>query len=609
MFLRKLFGLLILFLFCLIFPRSSFAQGYFKTSIVSNYKVSQEGVTNVQSSITITNLFTEKYAKEFVLNLSHVKPLAVSASEGDIQLSIKQTYEDDNTLLIVSFKDELVGKGKSRTFTLSYSDPSIASQTGEVWEISIPRIKQAEVFSEYQVDLEIPNTFGTEAYISPEAKEVTTGNDRTVYSFAKDDLEKSGITAAFGRFQTFSFKLKYKLNNADGKKGMYTIALPPDTSLQKLYYQNIHPEPDNIKADEDGNWLASYSLGIGKTETVEVTGYVQIFASPRHLYTQSPATFLINTTPTNYWEVNDPTIKTLAKQLQTPENIYNWITQNLKYNYQKLSQTPTRLGAVNALKNPNDALCTEFTDLFVALARSAGIPAREIEGFAYTENPKSEPLSLVAEVLHAWPEYWDSKTNTWIPVDPTWGVTTGGVDYFHKLDLRHFAFVIHGSKPDKPIPAGSISLTDDSKDAVYITYGSLPEKRNSTVDISTNQTKFPALFSRKLKVVIQNTGPVAIYDVIPKIAYDNTVVSSDYISILPPFAKYVQSVNVEYGILASNAPDTITITAYGEKVSISTNRSFVIIEQLLILMVLILLVVFLVFFRFNKTRILLFRKR
>src|SRR5258707_13577173 len=102
----------------------------------------------------------------------------------------------------------------------------------------------------------------------------------------------------------------------------------------------------------------------------------------------------------------------------------------------------------------------EFTDLFIAMARAAGIRAREINGYAYTENKDSEPLSLVADVLHSWPEYWDKYNKEWILVDPTWGNTTHGIDFFHKLDLRHFTFVIHGVNSEFPLSPGSYKLSD-----------------------------------------------------------------------------------------------------------------------------------------------------
>jgi hypothetical protein len=109
---------------------------------------------------------------------------------------------------------------------------------------------------------------------------------------------------------------------------------------------------------------------------------------------------------------------------------------------------------VGALDNPDSAVCLEFTDLFIALARSAGIPAREVDGYAHTENERQRPLSLEEDILHAWPEYYDYERQTWVMVDPTWGKTTGGVDYFDTFDFDHIAFVIKGEDSVYPVPAG-----------------------------------------------------------------------------------------------------------------------------------------------------------
>jgi transglutaminase-like putative cysteine protease len=53
-------------------------------------------------------------------------------------------------------------------------------------------------------------------------------------------------------------------------------------------------------------------------------------------------------------------------------------------------------------------VCLEFTDLFIAIARAAGIPAREIDGFGYTQNAINRPISIDEDILHAWPEYYDT---------------------------------------------------------------------------------------------------------------------------------------------------------------------------------------------------------
>jgi hypothetical protein len=101
------------------------------------------------------------------------------------------------------------------------------------------------------------------------------------------------------------------------------------------------------------------------------------------------------------------------------------------------------------------ATCQEYTDVFIALARANHIPARRLVGYAQTQNQKLRPASLAGDILHAWPEYYDEKLGQWIPVDPTWGDTTGGVDYLHQLDLNHIVFAINGESSILPYPVGS----------------------------------------------------------------------------------------------------------------------------------------------------------
>jgi hypothetical protein len=72
--------------------------------------------------------------------------------------------------------------------------------------------------------------------------------------------------------------------------------------------------------------------------------------------------------------------------------------------------------ANDVLKIINDRKgdCTEHATLYVALARAAGIPAREVEGYIYG-NEEGNPIF----VAHAWVEVvLDGK---WIGVDPSWG--------------------------------------------------------------------------------------------------------------------------------------------------------------------------------------------
>jgi hypothetical protein len=57
--------------------------------------------------------------------------------------------------------------------------------------------------------------------------------------------------------------------------------------------------------------------------------------------------------------------------------------------------------------------CNEHTALYVAMARSLGLPARVAVGLAYTQG---------AFYYHAWPEVYvdeDDGRGLWLPVDPT----------------------------------------------------------------------------------------------------------------------------------------------------------------------------------------------
>ncbi|HYG66247.1 MAG TPA: transglutaminase-like domain-containing protein, partial [Anaeromyxobacteraceae bacterium] len=59
--------------------------------------------------------------------------------------------------------------------------------------------------------------------------------------------------------------------------------------------------------------------------------------------------------------------------------------------------------------------CTEHAILFVALARSLGIPARTVHGLVYARYDDGVP----ALYWHAWAEV--QSANEWIAIDPTFG--------------------------------------------------------------------------------------------------------------------------------------------------------------------------------------------
>ena len=601
---RFLLSILVMLSFFFIGSPPALAQNEFLVDVEVNYDVQSSGITEVTHTITLENAFSNLYATTYVLKLENIEPQNIRAYQGSKTLVLSESRQDNIVTLKVNLDQAVVGKGKSQTFNIVFEEQSFATKTGEVWEISIPRLSQKKSFRSYDVNLLVPISFGNEAYISPEPKSKERLGTKLVYRFDKEGVAETGITIGFGQFQVFSFTLKYHLENPLARAATTEIAIPPDTAFQKVYYQKINPKPDNLFVDEDGNWLAQYKLKARERVDIVASGTVQIFASPRNFPRPSKEVLEQNLKATEFWQVKDEEIQKLAQRLTTPKSIYDFVTNSLSYNYDRVRPNVSRYGAKKALAKPDEAICMEFTDLFIALARAAGIPAREVNGYAYTENPEIQPLSLVADVLHSWPEYYHPEKNVWVPVDPTWGSTTGGVDFFEKLDLRHFAFVIHGQKANLPYPPGSYKLGPNPEKDVFVNFGQLPNKRESKPEIVAEVKEHFPLRSSEVLIKIKNPGPVALYNLTPTVFFDNQKVSSNFISILPPHGVFEMKTNIPFSFLATKTPSQISIVAGSSHLNLPSNKNQVIIYNLLILFLLLAALVSAVILRVKKINLL-----
>ena len=582
-------------------PVPAKSQSEFSVDANVTYDVQNSGETVVTHNITLENDFSNLYATNYTLGLQNIDTQNVSAVNANGQ-SIPVDVEKNGaaTDIKISFPDAVVGKGSQRHFSISYENNSFAVRTGEIWEVSVPKVEDPGSFQNYSVVLKIPSSFGLEAYISPKPEITVTDSQGYTYTFNVDSIAQTGISAGFGQFQVFSFNLSYHLENPVNVDKPISIALPPDTAYQKVYLQKLDPKPSNVSPDPDGNWLATYILSPRQRIDVTASGAVQIFASYRSFPKPTDSELSDNLRATDYWQVNDPQIMALAAQLKTPRAIYDYVSTTLKYDFARVQPNVQRMGAVAALQNPDQAICMEFTDLFIALARAAGFPAREIDGYAYTENPQLQPLGLVADVLHAWPEYYDKDKGVWIPVDPTWASTSGGIDYFDKLDLRHFAFVVHGESSVTPYPPGSYKLGPNPQKDVYVSFGTLPDNTITNPDILISPVRTLPFLNSIYSVKIDNPGPQALYSMTPTVFFDGNKQSSNFIDVLPPYANYIYSISIPFSLLGKGSPTVVKVTANGVEAGITTNKTQVIINSLLLISAFLILIVVIILIRLKK---------
>jgi hypothetical protein len=577
------------------------AQTEFSVDAVVTYDVQDSGKTVVTHNVTLENNFSTLYATTYTLGLENIDSQNIAARDSKgVAIPTEIQKDGSVTNIKVNFSDAVVGKGVKRNFSISYDNGSFAVRTGEIWEVSIPRLGKDNSFRSYKVILKIPASFGLEAYISPKPESAESNEKGLTYVFNRNDVIQTGITAGFGQFQVFTYTLSYHLENPLGKSAQTQIALPPDTAFQKVYIQKIDPVPSNVNLDSDGNWIASYNLSPRQRIDVTVSGSVQIFASYRSFPRPTDSELSDNLRESEFWQVNDPNITALAAKYKTPREIYDYVSTTLKYDFNRVQPNVQRMGAVKALESPSQAICMEFTDLFIAIARAVGIPAREINGYAYTENPELQPLSLVADVLHAWPEYYDKDKGIWIPIDPTWASTSGGINYFDKLDLRHFAFVIHGKSPVMPYPPGSYKLGPNPQKDVYVSFGKLPENRVSTPTVSISPVRVLPFLNSIYAVKIVNPGPQALYSVYPTVFFDGKEAIRDFVEILPPFSNYQMQASVPFSILGKDSPSIVEVKVGGSSAKIATNKTQVITISLLVISALLIIVIFIILVRLKK---------
>jgi len=185
------------------------------------------------------------------------------------------------------------------------------------------------------------------------------------------------------------------------------------------------------------------TINPGKAFTVELTYLILSFSVKYHVdysrlreYDDRSELFRLYTQPEELVESGSPEIVEAAREVVGSEAnphqkallIYNFVVNHLRYEVQK-----DEMGALWALKN-GVGDCSEYSYLFVALCRAAGIPARIQAGFAFHAD------SGTVEDGHMWAEYY-LEGYGWIPVDAAWKM-------FDQIDHRHLSSI--QSMPEIP---------------------------------------------------------------------------------------------------------------------------------------------------------------
>lgn len=528
--------LLICFVFhvtCFIVSASDFTTDY---QVEYNLSESQNNLNSqVNFKIRIINLKSEVFVSKFAISFPEsfsINNLKASDDNGYITPTV--TTNGEKTKIELEFSNPTVGKDSVNTFFINFDQANLFKINGKVWEVVLPVIENSQNES-YKVTVNLPRTTDKKISISKPIPDTVTGN-----TIVWNNPKTRTIYAVFGKSQIYQAELTYHLKNDQIYPIFTEIAFPPETTNQKIFLTSINPPPESVRIDEDGNYLGKYFLKPLETKTIVYKGLIEIYAKVRDeamVYFRSSINQQKNylLTAKKYWQINKID---LIKNISSPKEIYDFVISSLKYNYNKINSNNIRLGADAVLSNPDQAVCLEFSDLFVGISREKGIYSREVEGYGFSLDPHLQPISLSSDILHAWPEYFDLKTENWTAVDPTWE-DTSGIDYFSSFDLNHIVFVIHGKNSDYPLAAGMYKI-ENSRDVLIKPVIDIPKEKKEVV---IEGLDFPITISddksNKGKFTVKNSGNSYLWQIPIDLKAKNIVLKKDsfLIPVMAPFEK------------------------------------------------------------------------
>ncbi len=142
---------------------------------------------------------------------------------------------------------------------------------------------------------------------------------------------------------------------------------------------------------------------------------------PKMLLPITDATMAAFLQSTREFPTNDPQVLARAREIvgedrdawSVARKLADWTHKNLEWKFTANADAAQTLAT-------READCSEFSQLFVAMARSVGLPARLVSGLAYGGSSFGG---------HAWVEVWIGR---WMELDPTWGT-----DYVDATHIRN----------------------------------------------------------------------------------------------------------------------------------------------------------------------------
>jgi transglutaminase/protease-like cytokinesis protein 3 len=229
---------------------------------------------------------------------------------------------------------------------------------------------------------------------------------------------------------TYRFSIENKTNKPIHNLSQYFYS----PQKEHAYHRCVNIEsnyPQKVTLDKAGNSKITFHWDVlppYSSKIVSIKNTLNISEYPRREDVGDLKVFL---QPEPFIESDDKKIIALSRRLQkgsdldTTKSIFDWVSENVVYSgYGKQCR-----GALYAL-NYSKGDCTEFANLFVALCRAAGIPARTVGGFACPQN-----MVVQLSDYHNWAEFYHNRR--WYLADPQEKIFMRNEKYYAVFKIIH----------------------------------------------------------------------------------------------------------------------------------------------------------------------------
>jgi transglutaminase-like putative cysteine protease len=432
-----------------------------KTTIFADIRPDTEGIDNSQDSLS---------------------SLTVKRSNGSNYTNYSIDSSGSNPVIDLKF-DRDIEFGIPFNVNISYRSKGVIYKSGKVRDIFIPGFSEDFVFSDSEkaevinTTVRIPKNLGNISFAIPNGK-ITAEGDFNIVTFNKEDLVGRSGWIEIGTEQVYEFSITQnfpKSNDIIFGTNTYKVVLPRNIKsgniTQDVFFTEISPKPVAIYEDENGNLIGEFTVPSKDSGTLSVKGYAKLtkveidYSTYKGAVSSIPIDIInLNTAPGDYWESNHSSIKQAAIEaigdldpktapvFSIAEKLYEYVIEKIDYSNIKRFGINERQGALKTLQG-GAAVCMEYSDLYIALLRSLGIPARAVLGYGYTGIDSTDSSE------HQWVEVYIPELG-WISVDTTWGESApelvGG-------DLNHFYVHVASKDPNTPAPV-EVSFIGDIGD-------------------------------------------------------------------------------------------------------------------------------------------------